>query len=179
MRSGCPWSVGPAPTTRLFRQRCPAQTGASSMWARCRELNDKCACRPSSGRCRRLPGGRAKLCRPLRADGHDQIQLRAVDALWHAVFPQRHRHDCYQHHEHGVLMQASWLRKQSGQAVVVVAVAVLVLTAILMLALDGGGIYLDKRQLQNAADAAALAGAEKLMVVNPSYTSMHGQAIAN
>ncbi|HEX3629524.1 MAG TPA: pilus assembly protein TadG-related protein [Candidatus Dormibacteraeota bacterium] len=76
-------------------------------------------------------------------------------------------------------MQASWLRKQSGQAVVVVAVAILVLTAILMLALDGGGIYLDKRQLQNAADAAALAGAEKLMAVNPSYGAMHDQAVGN
>ena len=76
-------------------------------------------------------------------------------------------------------MQASWLRKQSGQAVVVVAVAVLVLTAILMLALDGGGAYLDRRQLQNAADAAALAGAEKLMVVNPTYGPMHDQALGN
>ena len=44
-------------------------------------------------------------------------------------------------------MQAAWLRKQSGQAVVLVAIAALVLTAILALALDGGGIYLDKRQL--------------------------------
>lgn len=76
-------------------------------------------------------------------------------------------------------MQSTWLRKQSGQAVVLVAVAILVLTAILMLALDGGGIYLDKRQLQNAADAAALAGAEELMAVNPSYATMHGAAVGN
>src|ERR1700694_1723578 len=76
-------------------------------------------------------------------------------------------------------MQGSWLRKQSGQAVVLVAVAVLVLTAILALALDGGGIYLDKRQLQNAADSAALAGAELLMAVPPSYTSIHNQGAAN
>ena len=76
-------------------------------------------------------------------------------------------------------MQASWLRKQSGQAVVLVAVAVLVLTAILALALDGGGIYLDKRQVQNAADSAALAGAELLMAVPPSYTTTHNQGMAN
>ena len=76
-------------------------------------------------------------------------------------------------------MQAAWLRKQSGQAVVLVAVAVLVLTAILALALDGGSIYLDKRQLQNAADSAALAGAERLMAVPPSYSSLHNQAVAN
>src|SRR5881296_4016014 len=76
-------------------------------------------------------------------------------------------------------MQAAWLRKQSVQAVVLVAVAVLVLTAILALALDGGSIYLDKRQLQNAADSAALAGAELLMAVPPSYTNIHNQAIGN
>jgi hypothetical protein len=76
-------------------------------------------------------------------------------------------------------MRRSWLRKQSGQAVVLVAVAVLVLTAILALALDGGGIYLDKRQLQNAADAAALAGAELLMPVPASYPTIHNQAAAN
>jgi len=76
-------------------------------------------------------------------------------------------------------MHGSWLRKQSGQAVVLVAVAVLVLTAILALALDGGGIYLDRRQLQNAADSAALAGAELLMTVPPSYAAIHNQAAAN
>jgi hypothetical protein len=76
-------------------------------------------------------------------------------------------------------MHASWLRKQSGQAVVLVAVAVVVLTAILALALDGGGIYLDRRQLQSSADSAALAGAELLMAVPPNYSSIHNQAIGN
>src|ERR1700674_5076022 len=76
-------------------------------------------------------------------------------------------------------MQGSWLRKQSGQAVVLVAVAVLVLTAILALALDGGGIYLDRRQMQNAADSAALAGAELLMAVPPNYANIHNQGIGN
>jgi len=76
-------------------------------------------------------------------------------------------------------MRRSWLRRQSGQAVILVAIAALLLTAILMLALDGGGIYLDKRQLQNAADAAALAGAELLMALPPSYTNIHNQAINN
>jgi hypothetical protein len=76
-------------------------------------------------------------------------------------------------------MQGAWLRKQSGQAVVLVAVAVLALTAILALALDGGSIYLDKRQLQNAADSAALAGAERLMTAPPNYANMHNGAVAN
>jgi Flp pilus assembly protein TadG len=76
-------------------------------------------------------------------------------------------------------MPRPWLRRQSGQAVVLVAIAVLVLTAILMLALDGGSLYLDQRQLQNAADAAALAGAEKLMALPLSYPTIHNQAISN
>jgi Flp pilus assembly protein TadG len=76
-------------------------------------------------------------------------------------------------------MHGAWLRRQSGQAVVLVAVAAVVLTAILALALDGGGIYLDRRQLQNAADSAALAGAELLMTVPPNYATIHNQATAN
>lgn len=74
-------------------------------------------------------------------------------------------------------MSVSWVRRQSGQAVVLVAIAILLLTAILALALDGGSIYLDRRQDQNAADAAALAGAERLMAVPVSYTNMHNQAM--
>src|ERR1700752_11568 len=69
-------------------------------------------------------------------------------------------------------MHRRWLGRQAGQAVVLVAVAVLVLSAIVMLALDGGGIYLDRRQMQNAADAAALAGAEALMSVPANYTAV-------
>jgi Flp pilus assembly protein TadG len=68
---------------------------------------------------------------------------------------------------------------QAGQAVVLVAISALVLTAILALAIDGGGIYLDRRQLQNAADAGALAGAELLLTSNPpNYAAMHTQALA-
>jgi len=73
-----------------------------------------------------------------------------------------------------------WLHKrsQAGQAVVLVAIAVLFLTAILMLAIDGGGIFLDRRQIQNAADAGALAAAELLWSANPpNYVAMHNQAL--
>ncbi|HLB77617.1 MAG TPA: pilus assembly protein TadG-related protein, partial [Candidatus Dormibacteraeota bacterium] len=70
------------------------------------------------------------------------------------------------------------LRRQRGQALILVAVAVLVLTAILALALDGGRIYLDRRQLQDAADAGALAAAEQLQVLPyPSYAAAHTQAL--
>jgi Flp pilus assembly protein TadG len=73
-----------------------------------------------------------------------------------------------------------WVRRrsQAGQAVVLVAIAVLLLTAILALAIDGGGIFLDRRQMQNAADAGALAGAELLWSANPpNYVAMHNQAL--
>ncbi len=70
------------------------------------------------------------------------------------------------------------LRRQRGQALILVAIAVLVLTAILALALDGGRIYLDRRQLQDAADAGALAAAEQLQVLPyPSYAGAHAQAL--
>ena len=76
-------------------------------------------------------------------------------------------------------MHGFFKRRQAGQAILLVAAAVLVLTAILALAIDGGGIYLERRQLQNAADAAALAGAENLWTSTPpSYLSMHNQALS-
>ncbi len=75
-------------------------------------------------------------------------------------------------------MRRSGASRQAGQAVVLVTVAVLLLTAILALALDGGTIYLDRRQMQNAADAGALAGAESLQLLPyPNYTTAHIQAM--
>lgn len=69
-------------------------------------------------------------------------------------------------------------RHRRGQALILVAIAILVLTAILALALDGGRIYLDRRQLQDAADAGALAGSEQLQVLPyPSYAGAHTQAL--
>ena len=45
---------------------------------------------------------------------------------------------------------------------VVVALALLVLVAIVALAVDGGSLYAERRKMQNAADAGALAGAREL-----------------
>jgi hypothetical protein len=69
-------------------------------------------------------------------------------------------------------------RRQQGQAVVLVAVTVLLLAGILMLALDAGGEYLDRRQMQSAVDAAALAGAELLMALPPSDSAIHYQGLS-
>ncbi len=53
-------------------------------------------------------------------------------------------------------------RDESGQALVVVALFLVGLLAVLGLVLDGGNLYLQRRALQNAADAGALAGAREL-----------------
>lgn len=68
-------------------------------------------------------------------------------------------------------------RHKRGQAVVLVAIAALLLTAVLMLALDGGGIYLDRRQLQNAADAASLAGVEGFSPGALNYSAINTNAV--
>ncbi|HOG45677.1 MAG TPA: pilus assembly protein TadG-related protein [Anaerolineae bacterium] len=53
-------------------------------------------------------------------------------------------------------------RWERGQTLIVVAVLIVVLVAFLGFVIDGGNAYAQRRQMQNAADAAALAGAQKL-----------------
>lgn len=50
-------------------------------------------------------------------------------------------------------------RTETGQTLVIFTIAIIALTAILALALDGGIAYSNRRKVQNAADAGALAGA--------------------
>ena len=58
---------------------------------------------------------------------------------------------------------------QRGQALVILVFALIALLAILGLAVDGGTFLLEERRMQNAADAAALAGTHKLAqaICNP------------
>lgn len=51
---------------------------------------------------------------------------------------------------------------ETGQAVVVIALLMIGLVAMLGLVLDGGNAYAQRRRMQNAADAAALAGAGRM-----------------
>jgi len=53
-------------------------------------------------------------------------------------------------------------RKEAGQTLVIIAVAMVGLVAMLALAIDGGNMYLERRHVQNAADAAALAAARAI-----------------
>lgn len=52
--------------------------------------------------------------------------------------------------------------REHGQALIVLAFGLLALVAFAGLAIDGGRLYAQRRQTQNAADAAALAGAREL-----------------
>ncbi len=55
------------------------------------------------------------------------------------------------------------MKNERGQAIVLVALALVGLLAIGGLAIDGGRLYQSRRQVQNAADAAALAGARVVL----------------
>lgn len=60
------------------------------------------------------------------------------------------------------MLTAKQGNKERGQALLLVAFALLALVAFAGLAIDGGRLYADRRQTQNAADASALAGAREL-----------------
>ncbi len=69
-------------------------------------------------------------------------------------------------------------RRQAGQAMILFALACVTLFGLLVFALDGGLLYLDKRQIQNAADAGALAGAYRLESLPiPTYSPAHQVAL--
>lgn len=56
-----------------------------------------------------------------------------------------------------------WLnRHDDGQTLVYVALAMVALLAFVALAVDGGHVYAERRRMQNAADAGALAGAYEM-----------------
>jgi len=63
------------------------------------------------------------------------------------------------------------LHRERGQTLVVVAVMIVILVAFLGLVIDGGNVYAQRRQLQNAADAAALAGARAQVLQGTSATT--------
>jgi hypothetical protein len=60
--------------------------------------------------------------------------------------------------------------RQQGQAVVIMALAMVAICGILALAIDAGRLYFQRRLMQDAVDAGALAGAQDLVgtVANPN-----------
>lgn len=63
------------------------------------------------------------------------------------------------------------LRGQAGQALLWVALMLPLFLAIVGLAIDGGELFAARRQAQNAADAAARAGAQQIDVAHYRATS--------
>ena len=61
-------------------------------------------------------------------------------------------------------------RRRSGQAIVIMALALVAICGLLALAIDAGRLYFQRRLMQDAVDAGALAGAQDLVgtVANPS-----------
>lgn len=59
-------------------------------------------------------------------------------------------------------MQKQWGRREEGQTVVIIALAMVALVAFLSLAIDGGTAFALRRKMQNAADSASMAGADVL-----------------
>jgi hypothetical protein len=79
-------------------------------------------------------------------------------------------------------------REEQGQVLVQVAISFIVLLAFVSLAFDMGNVYAERRRMQNAADAGALAAARELCVSNdPSlahdaaaeYMEYNGVALAD
>ena len=66
-----------------------------------------------------------------------------------------------------------WFKCESGQSVVMIAMSLVVLCGMAAIAVDIGRVSVERGQLQNAADAAALAGAAAL----PTATSAKSQAV--
>ncbi len=71
---------------------------------------------------------------------------------------------------------SSILRQQDGAALVAVTVALVAIFAFGIIAIDGSILVTTKTQLQNAADAAALAGASKLASTNGNQTAARTEA---
>ena len=75
-------------------------------------------------------------------------------------------------------VRADRLRGDAGQsAVLVVAVAAVLLTAVLLALVDLGGTVIDRTRAQTAADAAALAGLDQGRAGANRLASRHGATV--
>ncbi len=69
--------------------------------------------------------------------------------------------------------------RQGGASLVLMALSLAMLFAFAGLALDGGNLYVARNELQNAADAGALAGARVLYVENGSMVNAGANQVAH
>src|SRR5512139_1910650 len=66
-------------------------------------------------------------------------------------------------------------KNEQGQAIVIMAFALIVLLAFAALAIDGGNAYVERRRSQNGADAGALAGARQVWINRANLDSTETQ----
>jgi uncharacterized membrane protein len=78
-----------------------------------------------------------------------------------------------------MMMSSYRRRKLAGQAIIIFVLAIMAMTGLMVIAVDGGSIYLDKRRLQNTADAAALAGGDAAEALPLRSYSVPHQAALN
>lgn len=69
-------------------------------------------------------------------------------------------------------MKRNILAQQQGQSVILIALMMVAIVAMLGLAIDGGEVYLARRDAQNASDAAAFAGARRLRANAPTDSAI-------
>src|SRR5207245_7626224 len=68
-------------------------------------------------------------------------------------------------------------RSRSGQAIVVMALAMVAICGMLALAIDAGRLYFQRRLTQDAVDAGALAGAQDLVGTNTNPAGVASNAL--
>jgi hypothetical protein len=77
------------------------------------------------------------------------------------------------------MMTSSHRHSESGQALVLLALAFIILLASAGLAIDGGMVYTERRHAQNAADAAAMAGAFTILNGGNPVSAAFARAMDN
>ncbi len=68
-------------------------------------------------------------------------------------------------------------RSRSGQAIVIMALAMVAICGMLALAIDAGRLYFQRRLMQDAVDSGALAGAQSLVATNANPNGQPNYAL--
>src|SRR5690349_20014887 len=76
-------------------------------------------------------------------------------------------------------MVTSQIRRERGQAIVLLALALIGLLGFAAVALDGGNIYTEQRRAQSAADNAVMAAAYQYMIGVTSTATINTTALTN
>ena len=69
------------------------------------------------------------------------------------------------------------IRRRNGQAIVVMALSMVAICGMLALAIDAGRLYFQRRLMQDAVDAGALAGAQDLVGTNTNPAGVPSNAL--